>query len=117
MTFSLELLSIQKTITYMNVLDNLTLVTGFSSNLPKLTPCTPNVFFCLQLKMVSKVVASAIMVYYSVFLGLFHVYVTELKELIFLCASKPNKTQTRVCSKESKDLFRKLAPNLKTQVS
>ena len=52
-----------------NLHSNLTLVEcAFSGALPCLTPSTPNAFFCLQLNMVFKVMASAISMNYFVFL-------------------------------------------------
>lgn len=89
-TVSLETLLIQKT--DLNLHNNLTLVYyAFLDKLPGLTLPSPNIIFCLQMKMVFKVkmifkvneyqvkmvfkvVASAILVSYPVFLGLSHVY-------------------------------------------
>lgn len=39
--------------------------------------------------------------------------VTEVKGFACQCISKPNKMRAGVCSKESKDLFKELAPSLR----
>ena len=43
--------------------------------------------------------------------------VTKLSGFVHLCASKPHQTQTGVCSRESKGLFKEMAPNLEAWLS